>query len=224
MRTQQPLVAGHGDHIRAQRGKRYVQNARRLRGVHQQGHAVGLERARKLLHRLHDAGHVAGMADHAQRRARRDRGGQRLRSDQPQAVGRERAHADDSLFFQPLEHAHHGVVLGVGADHLIPLAQRAADGGVESLGTAGEEDDVFGRGRVESLGQQLAAVLDDASAAQRQRMSRTARIAAELLQRARHGAHHHGRFGKRGGGVIQIDHPENLLRGPTHAGRSTHTV
>ena len=122
MRTQQPLVAGHGDHIRAQRGKRYVQNARRLRGVHQQGHAVGLERARKLLHRLHDAGHVAGMADHAQRRARRDRGGQRLRSDQPQAVGREHAHADGPLLLQPLEHAHHGIMLGVGADHLVSLA------------------------------------------------------------------------------------------------------
>ena len=74
------------------------------------------------------------------------------------------------MLLQPLEHAHHGIMLGVGADHLVSFAQRAADGGVERLGAAGEKDDVFGRGRVKRLGQQLAAPLNNASPTQRERM------------------------------------------------------
>ena len=206
VRPKQPLVAGHGYHVGTERLGADIQHTGGLGGVHQQGNAVFPADGAQPGNGLNDPGDIAGVAHHHQGGAGRDVFLQYMGLQDAHAVRRQHLEGDLPPGGVALEQAHHRVMLAVGAKHLIPLLQHAADGQVDGLGAVLGEHDALWLLHAQQAGGFLTAGLYHPSGLQGQAVTAPAGIAAQLLHGAGNGADHLGRLGKAGGGVIEVDH------------------
>ena len=211
MGAQQPLMAGHGYHVGTERLGAHIQHPGGLGGVHQEGYAVFAAHGAQTGNGLDHPGDVAGVAAHHQAGAWRDAALQHMGLQDPHAVRRQDAQGDLALGIHALEQPHHSVVLRVGAQHLAAGLHRAGDGQVQRLCAIFGEDDLFRALHAKEEGCFLAAGLYHTACPQGRAVSAAAGVGAKLLQRSCHGADDLRRLGKAGGGVVKINHGENLL-------------
>lgn len=125
MGTQQALVPGHGNHVCVQGVQAYIQHTRGLRRIHQERHAVLLTNGAQTAYGLGSRRHVAGMAKDYQGCPGPDGTLKRMRLQDAHGVGREDTQGNLPRGGQVVQGAHDGVVLAVGANHLVTLMQRA---------------------------------------------------------------------------------------------------
>ena len=170
-----------------------------------------MARCREGLGRLQNTRHIAGMAQHHQRRARADGHGYRPRRQQPAGIRLQHPHPNLPRIVHGHQRAHHRVMLSVGNQHLIALMQKAPQGHVQRIGAVQAENHPFGLPDAQICRRLFPAAFHDPLPGDGTRMAAPARIARDFLHHPRHRLNHLRGLGKAGGRVIQINHGRSFL-------------
>ena len=198
----QPLVSRHGDKGRAERVQLERQDARGLRGVHDQGNSLRAAERSDLLDRQNEAEHIGDVRADDGVKLRRDAV---FKGAQQRGAVKERRSGDLDPRAQRVQRPRDGVVLIAGDGDAPALRHERTDGDVQGVRRVGGKDDLLRRGYAEQLG-------GKAPAAEGRLLRRSGRGIAAAPRRG-HGAH--GPLhrignaqglseGRRGG--VQIDH------------------
>ena len=198
-------MTGEGKQIDRRRIQVDGNHARRLGRVNQEERTCLADEGSDRLDRLHRSQDVGGVGHHDKRRFRTKRCPDRLGID-VSLGGSNPGQRDDPGLLERPQGSTHRVVLQVGGDDVVAGLNQPLERQVQPIGAVVSEDPALGRSPTKELIEPMSRVIEHLFGRQSHAMPRTPRVGQTRSRESIHCLIDRFRFGKAGGGVVEINH------------------